>query len=101
MFGIKIQLDTGKSVSRNDLPRMSILAIQWFELFGMYFEPIVSMPELLKRKDISLQTNAVVAKCALVNLMNFFQINILIGYNISGMLSSSFQATSEANSETK
>jgi hypothetical protein len=93
IFGVKIQVDTGLGISPSDAPRMAVWQIGWFELFGMFFEPIISLFNAKSLNLASLQTHSVVTKLVSVQFLNFVGINIRMANNISGMLSSSFQPT--------
>lgn len=93
-FALKIQKDTGKYVSRDDYPRIAVLAIGWFEIMGYYYETFLPfIPEnILTNKA---QKVALIAKHMAINTLNTVKMNILIGFNIAGMMSSSFQPKDE------
>jgi hypothetical protein len=104
LFGVKIQVDTGYGISRQDHPRMAVWRIQWFELMANFFESFfslwqpsqnnaLSMQEI--KSSVSLQTFIVASKLFTVQILNFAGINIRMAHNISGMLSSSFQGNND------
>lgn len=104
LFGVKIQVDTGYGISRQDYPRMAVWRIQWFELLANFFESFfslwqptqnngLSLPEIKSR--VSFQTFVVASKLFSVQVLNLIGINIRMAYNISGMLSSSFQGNDD------
>ena len=93
LFALKIQVDMGKDVAPHDNPRQAVVAIGWFEIFGYYFEALLPFVpgkafgpqgELVKKYIL-------ISKHAAINVANAIKNNIMIGYHIVGMLSSSFQ----------
>lgn len=93
LFALKIQVDMGKDVAPHDYPRQAVVAIGWFEIFGYYFEALLPFVpgkafgpqgELVKKYIL-------ISKHAAINVANAIKNNIMIGYHIVGMLSSSFQ----------
>ena len=78
----------GKQIAKNDYPRQAVLWMGWFEIFGYYFECFLPFFRISSERA---RTYILVAKHAAIQVINFAAINIRMAYNISGMLSSSFQ----------
>ena len=78
----------GKQIAKNDYPRQVVLWMGWFEIAGYYFEALLPYVTMSSERS---RTYVLVAKHLAIQAMNFAAINIRIAYNISGMLSSSFQ----------
>ena len=90
IFNLKIQVDTGLDVARNDYPRMAVLALGWFEIMGYYFEAFLPfVPDAFLPNEV--KKFILIGKHLAINAMNAVKNNILIGFNVVGMLSSSFQ----------
>jgi hypothetical protein len=98
-WSVKIQYDTGKQIAKNDYPRQTVLWMGWIEIFGYYFD---SFLPFIKKTDLTnptydqmiserLRTWIQVGKHVGIQLMNGLAVEMRIAYNISGMLSSSFQ----------
>ena len=93
-WGAVISYDTGKNVARNDYPRMAILATYWiewalieFDVFLQYYSEMAAL-DTFQAKVINMVRDA----AAVAN--NVARVNIMIGNNIVGMLSSSYQGSS-------
>ena len=95
LFLVKIQVDMGKDVAPTDHPRRAVVAIGWYEILAMYFEGFLPfVPDAVFGGPVlgnQIKKWLFITKHATVNTANFVRNNILIGYNVVGMLSSSFQ----------
>lgn len=98
-WSVKIQYDTGKQIAKNDYPRQTVLWIGWLEIFGYYFD---SFLPFIKQTDLTnptrnqmlserIRTWIQIGKHIGIQALNGIAVDIRMAYNISGMLSSSFQ----------
>jgi hypothetical protein len=93
LFGIRIQLDMGKNVAKDDYPRRAIVLSGWLELFATYFSGILPFikDHVFGTNGAHVKTMIGVGRDIFMTSIGVLRNNILISKRIVGMLSSSFQ----------
>jgi hypothetical protein len=94
LFGVKLQIDTGKQVDANDYPRRAVLYLGWVVVMGHEINnliPLIPSKKFFGENGDALMTDASIGVTIIQRTSQLISNNILIAYKVVGMLSSSFQ----------